>query len=289
MRPTVPLLLLALSGCRAHRGPAATTVLSVDQEGVARTLRLHVPGGGPAGGSARWPLVLSLHPSSGTAADQEAGTGLDATADAHGFLVAYPQGALVLGGGFAWNVPGQPLADGSAVPAGAADDVAFLRLAIAAIARLQPVDEQRIFVTGFSGGARMTSTLGCALEPPARAIAAVSGLRFPGGCSDGQALSVLSLHGSADTTNPYDGNGAAYWTYGVPAAAQRWAAQDGCSTPPTIETTAPGVERTRFSGCHGGALVDSYLIAGGKHQWPRALVDGNEVANEVIWQFFAGR
>jgi polyhydroxybutyrate depolymerase len=293
MRPTTALaatLLSALTGCNGHRAPrpaaGATTVMSVEQNGVTRTLRLHVPPGSPAGSNGQWPLVLNLHPSSGTAADQEAGTAMDGSADADGFLVAYPQGALPLGSGFAWNVPGQPLADGSAVPAGAADDVAFMQLAIDAIARLLPVDGQRIFVVGFSGGARMASSIGCALVPPPAAIGAVGGLRFPAPCAADRPVAVLSLHGLADTSNPYDGNGPAYWTYGIPAAAQAWAAHDRCAAAPTVETTAPGVERTRYDGCRGGARVDSYAIAGGGHRWPHG---GAIEANEVLWQFFAAR
>jgi polyhydroxybutyrate depolymerase len=75
---------------------------------------VHVPAG--YSGRQALPLVLNLHGSGSTASAQELFTGMDATADANGFVVAYPQAALPDGSGFAWNVPGQPLVGGRQVP-----------------------------------------------------------------------------------------------------------------------------------------------------------------------------
>jgi hypothetical protein len=96
------------------------------------------------------PLVLNRHGSQSTGLDSEVFSGMDATANAITFIVAYPQGDIPSGGGFEQNVPGKPLFAGAAMPACAPDNVAFLE-------QRHCVDEYRVFAIGFSGGARMAS------------------------------------------------------------------------------------------------------------------------------------
>jgi poly(3-hydroxybutyrate) depolymerase len=140
-------------------------------------------------------LVLNLHGSGSTAASQEAFTGMDTTADAHGFIVAYPQGAIRSGSGYDWNVPGQPILGGARVPAGAADDVVYLSQLVTALEQQYCIDPHHVDATGFSGGARMASQLGCDLPARVAAIAPVSGLRFPSPCAGKRPMPVLSFHG----------------------------------------------------------------------------------------------
>jgi polyhydroxybutyrate depolymerase len=276
-------------GCHARPGglaPSSTTTLTVQQGALARTVVVHVP---PAHASDALPLLLNLHASGGTAAGQEQYTGMDALADAHGFIVAYPQGAIVAGAGYSWNVPGVPLSDGSAVPPGSADDRDFAALAVAAVSKLHRIDDKRVFATGFSGGARMASQLGCDRPSLFAAIGPVSGLRSPTPCGQ-PAVAVVTLHGDADATNPYSGSDKPYWTYGVPQAAANWAAHDGCAPTPTVSQLAPDLTLTRYDGCARHADVELYTIAGGGHAWPRASdADGGSAidAGEISWQFFA--
>jgi polyhydroxybutyrate depolymerase len=177
---------------------------------------------------------------------------MDALADREGFVVAYPQAAIPKGDGFEWRLPDQPLADGSPAPAGAPDDVAFIADAIATIRRSHRIDARRIYVTGWSGGARMASELGCRLADVVAAIAPVAGLRFPAQCKATRPMPVIAFHGLADRVNPYAGGGRASWTYGVEEAARRWAAHDGCA---------------RLEGC---ALVRLRTIERAGHVWPGA-------------------
>jgi polyhydroxybutyrate depolymerase len=213
MRWSFAGLWLLLAGCRALGCRAEGTeelVLSVD--GVSRRLVVHRP----PGGAQPLPLVLDLHGSGGTADSHAEYDGMDAVADAHGFLLVYPEGAIPLDDGYAWNVPGKPLAGGGAVPAGAQDDARFLAQAIERLRELYPVDPKRIYATGFSGGARMASELGCALPDVLAAVAPVAGVRFPDACASPKPMSVVAFHGTGDDVNPYDGVGDGYWTYGVP-------------------------------------------------------------------------
>jgi polyhydroxybutyrate depolymerase len=258
---------------------AGTVTLSPTIDGTPRTIIVYVPAGteGPV------PLVLNMHGTASTAVAQEAASGMDATADANKFIVAYPQGAIPFLGGFAWNVPGQPLLGGFPVPPGSADDVSFLSHLILLLQQTYGVDPKRIYATGFSGGARMASQLGCDLSATVAAIGPVSGVRCacPSDGGAGRPMPVIAFHGDADVIDPYGGGGQAYWGYSVPTAAQDWATHDGCTAPATISQPLANVTLTEYSPCGGGAQVDLYTLQGQGHDWPTALD-----ANALMWSFF---
>jgi polyhydroxybutyrate depolymerase len=284
------------SGC-ASGAPAGSTTLNPVVSGHRRTVIVHVPPG--YRGSSKVPLVLNMHGSGTTAADQEAFTGMDATADSDGFVVAYPQGLIPEGTGFDWNVPGTPLVGGKAVPAGSADDVTFLTSLVHVLEQRYCIDSTRVYATGFSGGARMASQLACDASGVFAAVAPVSGLRRPTPCPTTRPVPILSFHGTADPVDPYDGNGQAYWTYSVPQAATDWGAQNDCSPTPSTSVPAAGVTLTRYSGCAGGSTVELYSISGAGHEWPggptlprrltRLLGPQSDAldANAVMWAFFS--
>jgi len=283
-------------GCEVTPRPASgTSTLRLTVAGVERLVILHVSAGDP---SSPIPLVLNMHGSQSTAAEQEALTGMDATADADDFIVAYPQGAIPAGGGFEWNVPGQPLVGGSAVPTGSPDDVTFLEDVVSDIEHDHCVNADRVYATGFSGGARMASQLGCDASTTIAAVAPVSGLRLPVPCASTRPVPVVAFHGTADPVDPYLGNGQAYWTYSVPAAASRWAAHNGCAAGPVVSQVAPSVTRTAYGPCTADASVELYTLAGEGHEWPggptlprsltRILGPQSDAvdANTVMWAFF---
>ena len=119
-----------------------STTLTPVVAGHVRTVIVHVPSNYTA--SAKVPLLLNLHGSGSTAADEELFTGMDNTADAHGIIVAYPQALIPDGSGFDWNVPGVPLIGGRAVPADAADDVTFLTQLVGILEHRYCIDPARV-------------------------------------------------------------------------------------------------------------------------------------------------
>nr|WP_272923933.1 PHB depolymerase family esterase [Streptomyces sp. SID3343] len=252
------------------------------------------------------PLVLNLHGSNSTGPAQMAITGLGATSERYGFVVAVPEGGLRYPGsatGRAWNIPGVPLFGGHPAAAGGRDEVGFVGATLDALDRTLCLDDRRVYATGFSGGARMTSLLACTLSRRIAAVAPVAGLRAdgtdgvrPGPCRPMRPMPVLTFHGLADQANPYDGGRATRWTYPVPEAARRWARIDGCSKPPVLSRVSRHVERTAYDGCAGNAEVILYTESDAGHTWPGAA--GSEVrgfgrinqeisANELMWAFFA--
>jgi len=301
---TEPSTDAASTGTLTHEAPAdaadqsgrsASSPLVVHVAGKERIVLVHTPAGGAHGPR---PLVLNLHGSGGTAAGQEAFAGMDSYADAHAFVVAYPQADIPLRDGFAWNIPGQPLRSGTPVPSDASNDVDFIQTAITTLGGLYDVDPKRVYLTGHSGGARMVSQLACELPTRLAGIAPVDGVRFPAPCKIPRPTPVIAFHGTADATNPYDGGGEAPWTYGVESAVGRWAANDGCAAPAATSRPAPGVVLTDYEACAESAAVRLYAVDGMGHEWPggppvtpalsaRLGAQSDAInANAVMWEFF---
>ncbi|MFI5034899.1 MAG: alpha/beta hydrolase family esterase [Acidimicrobiales bacterium] len=282
------------SGC-GRLVAAGSTTMTLGVNGFTRTVVVHVPRRYRR--ATPTALVLNLHGTGATARGQERFSGMDATADARGFIVAYPQALIANGSGYAWNVPGQLILGGTPVPAGADSDVRFLTSLVTSLEARYCVNRHEVYVAGFSGGARMASQMACDASGTFAATAAVSGLRRPSPCPTTRSVSVISFHGRADAVNPYQGNGQPYWTYSVPTAAADWANQDGCSPTPAT-TTHADYTLTSYGACTGGAAVELYSITAEGHEWPGgptmpAVIttplgpQSNAVnAHALIWAFF---
>jgi polyhydroxybutyrate depolymerase len=292
---TTPLpAATARSGCGA--APPTSGAYTVELGKHTRTFVLHLPSG--YSDSTAIALVVNLHGSGATALDQEAFSGMDATADAEDFVVVYPQGLIAEGSGFDWNVPGEPLVGGAIVPRGSADDVTYLTSLVQVLEQHLCVDPREVYATGFSGGARMASQLACDASSVFAAVAPVSGLRHPMPCPTARPVPVVAFHGTADPVDPFGGDGEAYWTYSVPEAASRWGRQDGCSTHTTAPFATSAVTLTTYGRCHGGADVQLYAISREGHEWPggpkvpaslSAVLgpQSNAIdANSTMWTFF---
>jgi polyhydroxybutyrate depolymerase len=289
--PAEGVATTAAGECRAPATPGLHTV-DVVQQGVRRPLQLWVPAGYTGGPV---PLLFWLHGSSSTG--EQAMATLDASgrrlfptdADEHGYAVATPTGAVPFNPapgftGFAWNIPGVPLV-GTMVypPPGTLDDVAYIGLAIDAIAQTICVDERRVYASGASGGGRMASQLACDLADRITAIAPVMGVRAPSAsdtpgrsvpCTPSRAVPVTAIHGRLDPVNVFADDDprlvpGSSWTYGAPEAMRRWAAINGCS-PDAPERTAQHahVDVVRYRGCPAGADVVLYDVADGGHTLP---------------------
>ena len=256
---------------------------------------VHIPAGYT--GKRELALVLNLHGSTSTASAQEKFSGMDATADADHFIVAYPQALIQDGLGYDWNIPGEPMVNGKFPPASAPSDVTFLTTLVRDLAGRYCIDLSRVYATGVSGGGRMASQLACDASSVVAAIAPVAGLRYPSPCPASRPVPVIAFHGTADHIDPFDGNGLGYWTYSVPTAAHLWAGHDHCAAGPQA-TAGRGYRLTRYTGCSGGTEVELYAITGEGHEWPggpampsaitSALGPQSDAVNAsaLMWAFF---
>jgi polyhydroxybutyrate depolymerase len=234
--------------------------------GREREYRLFVPDS--YDGQTRLPLIFNLHGSGGNAAGQAADSGMESLAQEEGFLVIGLQGFQNN-----WNVlMNDP---------NAADDVQYTRDVLDDALRRVCVDERRVFATGFSGGARMSSRLACNLGDRIAAIAPVSGVRWTAPC-DGRAVPVVTFHGLADPQNTYAGMARNDWVESVEAAVEGWANHNGCDEARNETPEVNLVSVYSYGNCSEGADVVLYRVAGLGHTWAKSEID----ATREMWAFF---
>lgn len=87
------------------------------------------------------------------------------------------------------------------------DDIAFTRNLLADVKKRWPVDEERIWISGFSLGGSMAWYVACEMGSEVSAFFPVSGVFWrphPETCSD-PARHLTHVHGTSDTVMPLDG------------------------------------------------------------------------------------
>lgn len=258
-------------------------VLTLDVGGVTRTAIVHLPDRLAPGTAV--PLVLVLHGAGQQGALFETDTGFSSIADAKGFIAVYPD-ALPRSAAQQrpfWNIndtdPAQP------------DDVAFLRQLIDVVTAQGCVDATRVYATGMSNGASMTSRIGCELADRLAAIAPISGgYGSQPSCVPSRPVSVLEIHGTLDGTVPYHGKAGGFGA--VRPYLDRWAGWDGCQPRPAGRLVAPRTLRLTWNGCARGTAVAHLRIEGGTHQVPGGAPPEPGPASPfsaplLIWHFFA--
>ncbi len=176
----------------------------VTPDGRSRSYRMYVPAS-LRSASRRVPLVIALHGGMGSAAQFEQNSGFDGLAESNRFLVVYPEGigssADGARGPQTWN---GGYCCGPAMNRGI-DDVEFIRQLIATIRTKYRVDPSRVFVTGHSNGGILAYRLACELSDTIAAIGVQSASLGVDQCTPRRPVSVIHIHGTADTNHPIEG------------------------------------------------------------------------------------
>ena len=295
------------SGCGAS---TASTVAAGEEKvtmrsgDVERWYLRHVP---PAhDGTTPVPVVVDLHGYTEGADVHAVHSVLGPFGDDRGFVTITPQGTGTVA---MWQAaPGSP-------------DVAFAGDLLDQVEETLCVDTARVFVTGLSNGAMMTSVLACEMADRFAAAAPVAGVTEIDGCDPARPVPLVAFHGTEDPFLDFeggfgpgvanlptpDGSGTIGEAAGdepavpagptVPEVVAGWAGRNGCSDDePTEDALADDVTVVAYD-CPAGAEVELYRIEGGGHTWPGAemLKAATDVvgittfsvsANEVMWEFF---
>jgi polyhydroxybutyrate depolymerase len=294
----------ASAGCVADR-PKPTTGEHVDttvrSSGADRSYKQYVPVAAVDAGRPT-PLVIDLHGYSEGNAVHTAMSNLAALAETKGFVLATPLGTGAIP---YWNaVPNPELPN----------DVQLVSDVIDDMARRLCVDLNRVFVTGLSNGAFMTSLVACRLADKVAAVAPVAGLRHPNDCKPSRPVPIAAFHGTADQFVTFDGTtGAAVATLPlndetrkafegltfapIPETLAKWAADEGCGSTAAEDTVSAHVKLVHHDGCRDGSIVELYVVDGGGHAWPGSTFSQSiervvgpttfEIdANQLMWSFF---
>jgi polyhydroxybutyrate depolymerase len=186
------------------------------------------------------------------------------------------------------------------------------------------VDENRVFVTGYSNGAFMTSAIACQYSARVAAVAPVAGIVDEKHCTTRRPVPVVAFHGTADPLVHYNGTpskeaedlpapngsreteGQEAKQFGtddpfkkgptIPQQTAAWARRNGCTSKMSTTRIASHVALLSWS-CPHHADVELFRIQGGGHSWPGspesaaiAKVIGPTTfeisADAEMWKFF---
>ena len=298
--------------------PGQDVQLSVEHDGITRGYTLHIPASYDC--SSPTPLLIGVHGYGGTGLGFENETArIFDRLEESGYIGLFPDGVESSPGSgvTAFNDLGSRNDDspeGSTClhhvqnyPAfencgpdepdractwgtSCADDVGYLQSLINLAKSELNIDEDRVFLMGFSQGAQTVATLACLLEDEIAAVVPVHGLAARGwSCGPQSKVSLLQVWGIRDNWVPLDGTASADGLLyeSEDQAARVWAMAQGCSSEPTpFPTSADGVKRWSCY-THADCATEATIVScgwHGGHQWPRTRRLG-EFGLDVIWDF----
>jgi poly(hydroxyalkanoate) depolymerase family esterase len=235
---------------------------------------------------ANMPLLLMLHGCTQSPDDFAAGTRMNALAEQHGFLVAYPAQPANANGSKCWNWfrPGDQTREGG--------EPALLAALAQSIAREYGADSTRVFVAGLSAGAAMAVILGATYPDVFAAVGSHSGLPYRaahdvpsafaamgGGDVASAPIDDLPARGSAVVTPliVFQGDRDKTVAPGNADRLVRQAIANAAALAPHVSEgkgTGRRYTRTTYTTMRGDPLVESWQVHGGGHAWSGGSVDG---------------
>lgn len=293
------------AGCLEGGGALQSdSVEMITVRGEERAYQRHLP---PAhDGTEPLPLVLDFHGYSEGAQIHALHSDLQSFGDQEDFVTITPQGQ--------GPVPFWDVAVDSV-------DLEFVGRILDAEEAALCVDANRVYSTGLSNGAFMTSAVACVYEDRIAAAAPVAGIRDLEDCAFDRPVPVVAFHGTDDDFVSYtggfgsaaadlptaDGSGETLAEAGevpdgvagagsVPDLTAAWAARNGCDAEPEHEQVAEDVTLIRFA-CPPDATAELFRVDGGGHSWPGSEFSAQieDVvgpttfsidANQIMWDFF---
>jgi polyhydroxybutyrate depolymerase len=240
---------------------------------TARPFELKVPTGYTPGTAI--PLVVLLHGYSATAQTENGYLQLGTAAESKTFLLALPNGTKDGNGNQFWNATDACCAFGETV-----DDVGYLTAVVNDVKRRYTVDPKRVFLVGHSNGGFMSYRMACDRSAIIAGIVSLAGMNWKdeSKCSPTAPVSVLHIHGTADTTIAYNGGVAASGTPAFPSAMASvnfWSRKNACTATALSSAGAnlnlsPALigdetKREVYTGCPPAGAAELWTMEAGSH------------------------
>ena len=236
------------------------------------------------------PLLISLHGGADYADANMQYTGFLDIINEKGFVAIFPQGTVAAGkGDTGWY------AGGDCTNLEVCDLSFIERLIDYSIEDLN-IDENRVYVSGFSNGAFMVYTLACFLSNKVAAFAPVSGSMSPDDyqiCNPQRPIPVIHIHGTSDDSIPIQGND---YVTPLQQVSSYLSSLNNCSQNSIIngeDTNDDGYAwySEISSNCNQGVIVNFTFLENFGHSWPSteagkgggADIDGAS----FIWEFLS--
>lgn len=269
------------SGPTASRPAASSTAAPTSPAGAVRTGVHHSPAGKrpyrlfvPSTTASTRPLIVMLHGGTQDGATFARSTRMDALAEQHGLLVAYPEQTTAANPMRYWNW----FSDQQAT----SGEPAIIASLIGELVQSEGADPARTYVAGFSAGAAMAAVLASTHPDLVAAVGIHSGLaagaahdvasaftamRSPGPAHRlARPVPAITFHGDADPTVSI-------------ANSRRLAEQFGLDTAPETErgSVTGGrsftIERHRHH--DSSVLLEQWVVHGMAHAWSGGVAGGS--------------
>jgi len=240
-------------------------------------------------GSQAVPLLFNFHGGGGNIVDYMSSVDMRPIADTANFILVYPQAVPDPGNGGAtsWMHKAPTTFD----------DIPFVEVMIDVIAAEYMIDDNRVYVCGYSLGGEFTFELACSLNNRIAAAGAVArtmqGETF-NNCAPQHPTGILTILGTSDAISDYNGitfNGIQYYMSAA-ETHEYWVTVNNCVTNPTISTVAntntsdgSTVERYSWTNPSGCTYVEHLKVINGGHDWPGVFGNMDIDANQEIWSF----
>jgi len=250
-------------------------------DGVDRTYLLYVPDAYDS--SLAVPLMLNFHGYGMTANQQMRFADMRPQADAHNFILVYPQGTRLAGDPH-WNA-GLEGPDNKSD----ADDFGFVEALLDELVATYSIDLERVYACGYSNGAFFSYSLACFHSDKIAAIGSVAGTMLEetyNNCSPEHPTAMINLHGTADFSVPYEGNSEGLVS--IENVMEYWTSfNNTLSTPLTGSVTTPKgelIEQYVYPEGEKGISVAHYKVVQGGHEWFELSYEGANTS-QLIWDF----
>ena len=286
MKTIITILTFLFFGAQTFEAQTLLNQTMV-HDGYNREYAIYIPAS--YDGNQEVPLLFNFHGGGGFIADYMSAVDMRPIADTANFLLVYPQAVPDPGNGgsTSWMHKAPTTFD----------DVPFVEAMIDAIASEYMVDNNRVYVCGYSLGGEFTYELACSLNNRIAAAGAVArtmqGETF-NNCAPQHPTGVLTILGTSDAISDYNGitfNGIQYYLSAA-ETHQYWATANNCAANPTMTTipntnTSDGstVERYTWADASGCAYVEHLKVINGGHDWPGAFGNMDIDASQEIWSF----
>lgn len=288
---------------------AGTHIFHVTAAGLQRSYTIHIPR--DYGGKQYLPVVIMLHGGGGTALSAIKETGWIDKAEKEGFLAVFPEAMAhdpSQRSSFArnpqlWNDGSDRFYTGQTIP----DDIAFINALLDDLISVFHVDEDKIFVTGFSNGASMSFRAGAELSKRIAAIAPVAGACWLDPLSLAKPVSMFYMTGTNDPLNLIEGgvpkllSGSSDPVRAKPKppvrdSINKWVNALDCPSKPESISEINGIRTETYGPGRSGSEVVYVTVEDLGHTWaggpsllPESIVGktSNKIkATDAIWGFF---
>ncbi|MFT4644050.1 MAG: polyhydroxybutyrate depolymerase [Planctomycetota bacterium] len=259
-------------------------------EGKDRAFNVYLPSS-YAEKKAALPVVFFLH---GMGGDMSNFSGLSYKAEAENYIMVIPQAMNNPKTGKSWSAGAITIKGDTYFPNANINDVGFISSLLDTVSAWYNVNNEKVYVAGFSLGGFMTNKLACELGDRITAIASVSGTmskKLMSQCTPSEPIPSLQIHSTNDGMVSYK---ASFTNLGAEELSQFWIKNNLANK--TIDTlnlsknVNDGFSAIKFTykGKTKSNEVVLYRLAGPDHNqsWYTVSSKNDFDAINVIWDFF---